>query len=213
MKRRAIFFTLTLSAAAGLASCGGGSSSATLTPPQPTSSPAPAPAPAPANPSTEVPTLSRTVVMTGLQNPWDIAFTPDGAMLYTERSRGLSVRRANGTTAQLFRPNDLVAQGQSGMQGVTIDPAFASNRTIYVYMSSNAGGQTDNRVVRMTVDDGYSTVANRNDIVTGISYKSSPLAGDPQGQGAHNGGRIRFGPDNICTSRPATTTAARCRRT
>jgi aldose sugar dehydrogenase len=134
--------------------------------------------------------------MTGLQNPWDIAFTPDGAMLYTERSRGLSVRRANGTTAQLFRPNDLVAQGQSGMQGVTIDPAFASNRTIYVYLSSNAGGRTDNRVVRLTVDDGYSTVANRNDIVTGISYKSSPLAGDPQGQGAHSGGRIRFGPDN-----------------
>ena len=135
--------------------------------------------------------------MSGLQNPWDLAFTPDGAMLYTERGQGLSVRRANGSTAQLFRPPDFLAEGQSGMQGVTIDPAFATNRTIYVYMSSNISGQGDNRVIRLTVDAGYTAVANRNDIVTGISYKNSPLPGDPQGRGAHNGGRIRFGPDGF----------------
>jgi glucose/arabinose dehydrogenase len=83
------------------------------------------------------------------------------------------------------------------MQGVTIDPAFATNRTIYVYMSSNASGQGDNRVIRLTVDAGYTAVANRTDIVTGISYKNSPLPADPQGRGAHNGGRIRFGPDGF----------------
>ena len=91
----------------------------------------------------------------------DMAFTPDGAMFYTERARGLSVRRANGTTALLFKPADSATQGQSGMQGVAIDPAFASNRTIYVYMSSNAGGTTDNRVIRLTVDAGYTAVSAR----------------------------------------------------
>ncbi|MGH6608909.1 MAG: PQQ-dependent sugar dehydrogenase, partial [Burkholderiaceae bacterium] len=141
--------------------------------------------------------MTRTVVMSGLQNPWDLALTPDGAMFYTERSRGLSVRRADGSTALLFRPNDFIAEGQSGMQGVTIDPAFATNRTIYVYMSAGSSGSADNRVIRLTVDNGYTAVSNRSDIVTGISYKNSPLSSDPQGRGAHNGGRIRFGPDGF----------------
>ena len=40
------------------------------------------------------PTLARTVVLAGLDAPWDLAFTPDGALLVTEKCRGLSVRRA-----------------------------------------------------------------------------------------------------------------------
>jgi glucose/arabinose dehydrogenase len=138
--------------------------------------------------------------MTGLQTPWDMVFTPDGAMLYTERGRGLSVRRANGTTASLFRPTDLVAEGQGGMQGVTLDPQFSSNRTLYVYMSSTsgAGGRKDNRVIRLTVDTGYTATANRTDILTGISYKQEPAPPEQlAGAGAHNGGRVRFGPDGF----------------
>ncbi len=135
--------------------------------------------------------------MSGLQNPWDLAFTPDGAMLYTERGRGLSVGRADASTALLFRPSDFLAESQSGMQGVAIDPAFATNRTIYVYMSSNASGAGDNRVIRLTVDAGYTAVANRTEIVTGISYKNTWLSGDPAGRGAHSGGRVRFGPDGL----------------
>src|SRR5512134_3871190 len=130
-------------------------------PPPPPTPPPPAPPPAPPPPGP--PTLTRTVYMTGLQNPWDMAFTPDGAMLYTERGRGLSVRRANGTTALLLQPADMVAQGQSGMQGVAIDPAFATNRTIYVYMSSNAAGTTDNRVIRLVVDAAYTATSSRSD--------------------------------------------------
>src|SRR5512134_1295366 len=147
MNRATLFFTLSISVAAGgaLVACGGGDSPAPPppagtptptppppipTPPPPAPTPAPPippaptpppPAPPPAPPPPGPPTLTRTVYMTGLQNPWDMAFTPDGAMLYTERGRGLSVRRANGSTALLFQPPDMVAQGQSGMQGVAID--------------------------------------------------------------------------------------------
>jgi glucose/arabinose dehydrogenase len=141
--------------------------------------------------------VERTVLLEGLRNPWDLAFTPDGALLYTERGRGLSVRRADGSTALLYAPPDLVAQGQSGMQGIALDPDFAANRTLYLYLSSNAGGTLDNRVLRLTVDAGYTAVAGRSDIVTGISYKSEGQPGDPGGAGAHNGGRLRFGPDGL----------------
>ncbi len=34
--------------------------------------------------------------MSGLNNPWDLAFAPDGAMLFTEKCRGLSERGQDG---------------------------------------------------------------------------------------------------------------------
>jgi glucose/arabinose dehydrogenase len=136
---------------------------------------------------TGAPTLQRTVWLGALQNPWDLAFTPDGAALVSERARGLLVRLADGSTRRLFAPADLVAQDQSGMLGVALDPQFASNRTVFVYMASNLGGAVDNRIVRFTVNADYTAVSNRTDIVTGISYAG----------GAHSGGRLRFGPDGL----------------
>ncbi len=112
-------------------------------------------------------------------------------MLFTERGGGLGVRLTDGTVRRgLFRPADFVAQDQSGMLGIAIDPAFATNRSVYVYMASSlpsSTGQsgTNNRVVRLTVNADYTAFSNRVDIVTGISYSG----------GAHSGGRIKFGPD------------------
>jgi glucose/arabinose dehydrogenase len=135
---------------------------------------------------TGAPAFTRSVWLGGLQAPWDLAFAPDGAVLVTERGRGLSVRTGS-TTRQLFRPTDLVAQDQSGMLGVALDPDFASNRTVYVFMASNASGSADNRIVRFTVNADYTATSNRLDILTGIAYAG----------GAHSGGRIRFGPDGL----------------
>ncbi|MGL4576598.1 MAG: PQQ-dependent sugar dehydrogenase, partial [Burkholderiaceae bacterium] len=133
------------------------------------------------------PNITRNVFMNGLSVPWDMAFSPDGTAFYTERGRGLSVRLTDGTKRQLFRPADFVAQDQSGMLGVALDPDFASNRRVYVFMGSNAGGATDNRIVRFVVNADYTVTSSRTDIVTGIAYAG----------GAHSGGRIRFGPDGL----------------
>jgi aldose sugar dehydrogenase len=49
-------------------------------------------------------------------------------------------------------------------------------------------------VLRLTVNSDLTKVSNRQDIVTDIAYKPAPSNhpfGDP---GAHNGGRLRFGP-------------------
>jgi glucose/arabinose dehydrogenase len=143
------------------------------------------------------PTITRTVLLTGRSNIWDLAFTPDNALLFTERTQGLAVRRADGQVFRLFGTagsalvaSDLRAEDQSGMLGVTVDPDFATNRFVYVYMASALASPTlqqgtNNRVVRLTVNADYTGVANRTDIVTGISYAG----------GAHSGGRIKFGPD------------------
>ena len=124
-------------------------------------------------------------------------------MLYTEKCRGLSVRRTNGSVARLFGTagsaliaSDLFCEGQSGVHGVAIDPDFAANRYVYVFMASNLStSPRTNRVVRLQLDPAYTSAANRLDIVTDIAYKN--VSNAQGGAGAHSGGRIRFGPDGL----------------
>lgn len=150
------------------------------------------------------PVLNRTVVLGGLSIPWDIAFTPDGrTMFFTEKCKGLSVRQASGAVVRLFGSKgsalvaaDLVCEGQSGMHGVALDPDFAANRYIYVYMASNLRtNPRTNRVVRLTLAADFASVVpdSRTDVLSDIPFKD--VANAVAGSGAHSGGRIRFGPD------------------
>jgi aldose sugar dehydrogenase len=153
--------------------------------------------------SAEAPKLTHTVVLSGLQNPWDIAFTPDGVMLFTEKCRGLSARLADGKTVRLFGTSgsalvapDLFCQGQSGMHGVAVDPDFAKGRRdIYVFMASRVNTPPTNRVVRLTLSADSTSVDKRTDIIDDIAYKNAANGGGAAG--AHSGGRIRFGPDGF----------------
>lgn len=147
------------------------------------------------------PVLTRTVLLTGLSEPWDVAVAADGAMFFTEKCRGLSVRHPNGAVTRLFGTTgsalvapDLFCLGQSGMNGVALDPQFATNRTIYVYMASNLStSPRTNRVVKLTLNAGYTCASNRTDIITDIAFKDA--SNGVGAAGAHSGGRIRFGPD------------------
>lgn len=148
---------------------------------------------------TTVPSLARVVVMSGRSSPWDMAFVSDGTMFFTERCGGLSVRRSDGSITKLFGPGgalaapDLFCVGQSGMHGVALDPAFASNRRIYVFIASSLSSPRSNRVVRLNVNAAYTSVSARSDIITDIPFKNASTVNG--GEGSHSGGRIRFGPD------------------
>src|SRR5215831_2727659 len=148
------------------------------------------------------PTLARTVVLDGLDSPWDLAFTPDDALLFTEKCRGLSVRRADGSRHHLFGRDgaavaapDFFCQGQSGAHGIAVDPAFARNRFVYLFMPSTLASPPTNRVVRLVVAPDYTTVSARTDIVTDIPFKHTANA--VGAAGLHSGGRVRFGPDGF----------------
>ncbi|MGE0529386.1 MAG: sorbosone dehydrogenase family protein, partial [Bdellovibrionales bacterium] len=145
--------------------------------------------------------FNRTTLMRGLDAPWDLAVTSDGAMFFTEKCRGLSVRHPDGRVTFLFGKDgaameaaDLFCEGQSGMNGVTLDPEFNRNRTLYVFMASNrTTNPRTNRVVRLKLDNSLARVLERTDIIKDIPFKDRENAwGDP---GAHSGGRLRFGPD------------------
>ena len=131
-------------------------------------------------------TLTVTDHVTGLTRPWDLAFLPDGGLLFTQRTGQIRLRTTGGSVVTLATPADVVAVGEGGMLGVAVDPAFATNRRIYTCFNSNLSGAVDVRLVRWEVNAGATALTDRTELVTGI-----PAAAN----GRHSGCRPRFGPD------------------
>ena len=148
--------------------------------------------------------LTHTVVLEDLENPWDMAFLDDGTMFYTEKCKGLSVLMPSGEINALVgmggvdgfasSEDDLFCEGQAGMMGVAVDPDFAGNRRIYVYSTSNMVTPHTNRLMRFEVSEDFASVSGRTDIVEDVPYKMQATDHPFGGPGAHNGGRVRFNP-------------------
>jgi glucose/arabinose dehydrogenase len=132
------------------------------------------------------PRITVSVVTSGLDHPWDLAFAP-GEMYFTERVGRINLW-ISGQRRVLATPPDVVARGEGGMMGIAVDPAFATNRRIYTCFLSSASGSLDVRVVRWQVNAARTALGGRADILTGIPANST---------GRHSGCRIRFGPDGV----------------
>lgn len=145
------------------------------------------------------------------ESPWDMAFLKDGTMFFTEKCKGLSVKLAGGSVKKLLgvggasgfskTKDDLFCDGQAGVQGVAVDPDFASNRYVYLYSSSRGPNRTyggyNNILMRMKVDSSLSSVSDITEIIDDFGYKPMKSNHPFGGPGAHNGGRVRFGPDGF----------------
>ncbi len=152
----------------------------------------------------EGPRLTHSAVLTDREEPWDMAFLPDGTMFFTEKCHGLSVRLPSGDVRALLGMEDtegyasaapdLFCDGQAGMNGVAVDPDFDANRHVYVYSTSRMTAPGTNRVLRLTVNADLSDVADRVDLIDSIPYKPAATDHPFGGSGAHNGGRLRFNP-------------------
>ena len=79
------------------------------------------------------------ILTTGLQNPWAVAFLPDGRFLVTERPGRMRIVEADG---KLNKPiegvPEVVAAGQGGLLDVILDADFAANRALYFCYSEPA---------------------------------------------------------------------------
>ena len=133
--------------------------------------------------------LTVQTVVSGLDKPWDMAFTPQNDLYFTEKVGRINVRLGSPGHAvrTLAAPGDVLVAGEGGMMGIAVDPGFASNRRIYTCFQSSApaGAANDVRVVRWRVNADVTALTDRADIVTGI----------PSATGRHTGCRPRFGPD------------------
>ncbi|MFT9848333.1 PQQ-dependent sugar dehydrogenase [Aneurinibacillus sp. REN35] len=126
------------------------------------------------------------VFIEGLQVPWALALAPDGRMFFTERPGTLRVIREGVllTEPVLSLPPPFVEQGEGGLLGLALDPKFAENHYLYVYHSYEQNGQIKNRVLRLVERNNRAKI-------------DKVLLDHIPGNGNHNGGRLRFGPDGM----------------
>jgi aldose sugar dehydrogenase len=86
--------------------------------------------------------LKPVTVASGLENPWAVAFLPDGRALVTERpGRMRLVDREGKVSEPIAGVPAVVAGGQGGLLDVVLDPQFASNQLVYwSYSEAGEGG-------------------------------------------------------------------------
>lgn len=79
----------------------------------------------------------------GLENPWSIAFLPDGRMLVTERAGRMRIldKHFNLDSKPIDGLPDIIARGQGGLFDVVLHPDYQKNGWIYwAYNAPGKGG-------------------------------------------------------------------------
>src|SRR4051812_38000062 len=80
-------------------------------------------------------------VASGLQNPWSLAFLPDGHMLVTEKPGRLRVVTPEGRLSEPLQGiAGISARGQGGLLDVALAPDFARSRMVYLSFAEDRGG-------------------------------------------------------------------------
>ena len=108
-------------------------------------------------------TVRPETVATGLQNPWGLAFLPEGRFLVSERPGRLRVVGADGTLgAPVAGLPEIAVGGQGGLLDVAADSDFARNRTLYFCFSEPAsvGNGNSTALARATLSADNTRLEN-----------------------------------------------------
>jgi glucose/arabinose dehydrogenase len=131
------------------------------------------------------PGFSEALVATGLSSPTAMQFSPDGRLFVAEQGGRLRVIENGVLLSAPFVTLTVSSAGERGLLGVAFDPAFASNRFVYVYYTATSP-TVHNRISRF-VANGNVAAANSETIILELDNLSSATN--------HNGGALAFGSD------------------
>jgi glucose/arabinose dehydrogenase len=97
----------------------------------------------------------RLIVTKGLNQPWSMAFLPDGGILVTERPGRLRIVR-NGVLdpAPVAGVPQVQAQGLAGLMDLALHPRFAENHLIYFTYHKPSENKTGNNAGVITLARG-----------------------------------------------------------
>jgi glucose/arabinose dehydrogenase len=121
-------------------------------------------------------------VVEGLEQPWSLAFLPDGRILVTEKAGRLRVVRDGRLEPQPIEGLPRVTvHGQGGLHDVALHPQFEKNRFLYLAYAARGDDGVGTELARGRLN------ANRLEEVQ-VLFRQSPKGR----AGQHFGGRIVF---------------------
>lgn len=149
------------------------------------------PTPLPRSPiyfeSAEEPRLRAVVLAQGLEQPWSMAFLPDGAILVTERiGRVRIIRNGKLQAAPVAGVPAVQPGGPRGLQGlmdIALHPNFDQNKWVYLAYHKPVEGDKGETVLARGTWDGTELVDMREIFLSGATDTEAS--------------RIAFGPDGM----------------
>ena len=131
-------------------------------------------------------TIRVAEVAGGLENPWSIAFLPDGGMLVTERAGRLRIVRDGVLDPEpVAGVPEVRITALGGLLDVLLHPQFESNRLLYLSYAKGGEGNLSTTAIARARFDGERLTGLR-EIFVANSWSSSPT---------NFGGRMVFGRD------------------
>ena len=132
----------------------------------------------PGQAATNGPPLQVTTVVSGLEHPWDIAFLPNGDMLYTQRDRETMTLRTPGGVETTVMQNlaRLWHGGETGLMSVELASDFATTRDFITCHGYKDATTQDVRVVRWHLGTDNTVTWVRN-LITGLPSTSGRHGG------------------------------------
>ncbi|SFN21527.1 Glucose/arabinose dehydrogenase, beta-propeller fold [Chitinophaga sp. YR627] len=128
--------------------------------------------------------LDTTVITSSLQGPWSVKSLPDGRFLVTEKRGVLRIVTQTGTLGDPITGLPAVnSNGQGGLLGLTLDPAFSTNRMVYWTFSENVAGGTVTAVAKGRLANNDKAIENAVVIYRAVPAYNGTL---------HYGSRIVF---------------------
>jgi glucose/arabinose dehydrogenase len=127
-------------------------------------------------------------VVSGVTNPTDMEFAPDGRLFVAEQAGKVRIVKTNRTIATFLNISSKVdSTGERGLLAVAFDPNFSTNHYVYLYYTRKATATTSvhNRVVRVTAS-GDKAVAGSEKLIFRLNDQDDP---------DHMGGALDFGKD------------------
>ncbi|MEP7257275.1 MAG: PQQ-dependent sugar dehydrogenase [Flavitalea sp.] len=124
------------------------------------------------------------ILSTDLKNPWGISALPDGRFLITEKKGTMRIASAAGVISDpITGIPEVNANGQGGLLGLTIDPAFSQNRMVYWVFSEKETDGNLTAVAKGKLSANEKVIENAT-----VIYRATPAFKS----NLHYGGRIVF---------------------
>ena len=136
--------------------------------------------------------IDSPVVKSGLTNPTDMEFSPDGRLFVTEDAGKVRIAKPDGTLSTFLDISTKIdSKGERGLLALTFDPAFSTNGYVYLHYTRKATSTSSphNRVVRVTAN-GNKAVSGSEKLIFRLNNQS---AADKFPQ--YMGGALDFGKD------------------
>ncbi|MEP6737101.1 MAG: PQQ-dependent sugar dehydrogenase [Chryseolinea sp.] len=128
-----------------------------------------------------------TMLDSSLTKPWGLASLPDGRFVITEKGGSMKIAKTTGEIGAALKGLPKVdSEGQGGLLGICVDPAFEKNRMIYFAFSEPVTGGN-----LTAVGKGKLSADEKKLEGVKVIYRATPAFKGT----LHYGGRVKFTKD------------------